>query len=243
MSEQSSADDNDDLARRRQLFDTLSAQARTYQQASSDSFDNQLLTYSSALLGLSLSFIKDIVPLNIAIWIPCLYASWILLALCILCTIASFRFGIEAQKKHGDYLYKYYIDKEQAYFNKKSKWSTAVTVCAYIGAATFFLAVILTISFAVKNISNLRTHARYERSEAKQKDALGSAPTSKDDRNERRAANSTDDPDQRRAEGQVTCKHDSCCTNCESCTSGSQQHRKGQASKPKVTPREEEGTL
>jgi hypothetical protein len=90
--------DEKELKRREALHDALAAQARTDQQASSDSFDNQLLTFSSALLGLSLAFIKDIVPLNIAVWMPCLYSSWVVLAICILSTIASFRGSEEASR-------------------------------------------------------------------------------------------------------------------------------------------------
>ena len=175
MSNPLSDDQQSDLDRRQQLFDQLSAQARTDQQASSDSFDNNLLTYSSALLGLSLAFIKDIVPLSRAVWLPCLYVSWGLLALCILATIASFRFGIEAQKKQQDFLYEYYVNRKTEYFNKKSKWSIAVTVCAYIGAVTFFLAVVLTVFFSVRNVSYARTHAQQEHSEAsKNSSALSS---------------------------------------------------------------------
>ena len=173
MSEGLLADDEKELKRREALHDTLAAQARTDQQASSDSFDNQLLTFSSALLGLSLAFIKDIVPLNTAIWMPCLYSSWVLLAICILSTIASFRFGVEAQKKQAEHLYCYYIEKKKEYFNKKTGWTTAISWCSHIGSATFLVGLVLTISFAIRNVSHSRNYAQQQKhTEATQSDRI-----------------------------------------------------------------------
>ena len=50
------------IAEGKELYAKHIAQTWSDQQASSDSFDNNLLTFSSAALGLSLAFIKDVVP-------------------------------------------------------------------------------------------------------------------------------------------------------------------------------------
>ena len=70
------------------------AQAWSDQQASTDAFDNNLLTFSSAALGLSIAFIKDIVPLENAEWLKTLYFSWAAFAGCISITIASFQIAV-----------------------------------------------------------------------------------------------------------------------------------------------------
>jgi hypothetical protein len=101
----------------------------------------------------SLAFIKDIVPLGKAVWLNWLFLSWCSFAGCIIVTIASFQFGIQAQKVHLDYLAKYYLEGRKEFFNKKSCWSKAVTVCAWVGSALFLLGLIGTIAFAWKNIS------------------------------------------------------------------------------------------
>lgn len=202
-------DDERDLKRREELHDALAAQARTDQQASSDSFDNQLLTFSSALLGLSLAFIKDIVPLKSAVWMSCLYSSWAVLAICILSTIASFRFGIEAQKKHADHLYHYYIEQKKEYFNKKTGWTTAISWCSYVGSATFFLGLILTISFVIKNVTYSRNHARQQNpTEAAQSDSTRCATTRQDGQDQRGTPSSKDDSREQQDGGKVASKHD-----------------------------------
>jgi hypothetical protein len=143
----------------RELYEKHATQAWTDQQASSDSFDNNLLTFSSSALGLSLAFIKDIVPLKDAHWLIWLYSSWIFFAACIVTTIASFQFGIQAQKVHLDHLYKYYLEGKKEYFQKKSCWSKAITWCAIIGSIMFFAGLVATITFACKNISQIQeTH-------------------------------------------------------------------------------------
>ena len=231
MGDSSSDDQKADLDRRQQLFDQLSTQARTDQQASSDSFDNNLLTYSSALLGLSLAFIKDIVPLGSAVWLPCLYASWGLLAVCILATIASFRFGIEAQKRHQDFLYEYYINRNSEYFNKKSQWSVAVTVCGYIGAVTFFLAVVITVLFSIRNVSYMRTHAQQRHAEASKN---SSATGTQDDSTARRSTDGQYGPAKRGAEGETNSQDGSCRSNCYACPPSPCKQYKQQTRRPKV---------
>lgn len=139
--------------RREELYDTHSNQARADQQASSDQFDKSLLTFSSGALGLSLAFIKDIVPLGQAGWLPWLYLSWISFACCIAVTIASFQFGIQAQKTYLDYLYKYYIECKNDFLNKKSAWSRLVTVCAVAGSLFFLTGLVGTMVFVCENVS------------------------------------------------------------------------------------------
>jgi Flp pilus assembly protein TadB len=189
------ATENDKESRRREeLHDTLAAQARADQQASSDSYDNQTLTFASALLGFSLAFIKDIVPPNTAVWVPSLYVSWILLAVCILSVIVSFRFGIEAQKKHQVFLHAYYIQKNEEYLNKKSGWSTAISWCSYIGALTFLGGLVLTVSFAIRNISNSRSHAQQQSAQSTQNEKNSGTTAYQDAKSDRGASSSDHDP-------------------------------------------------
>jgi hypothetical protein len=136
-----------------ELYDKHAGQAWTDQQASSDEFDKSLMTFSSGALGLSLSFIKDIVPLDKAGFLCWLFISWVSFSLCIVATMASFPFSIQAQKTHLDYLYKYYIEGRPEFFNKQSGWSIAVTVCAVLGAIFFFIGLAATVVFATANLS------------------------------------------------------------------------------------------
>lgn len=121
--------------------------------ASSDEFDKSLLTYSSGALGLSLAFIKDIVKLDNATALPCLYWSWVFLTMCIILTIASYRFSIEAQKKHLINAQRFFLEYDEAALNRKTVWSILLDICAYCGAAFFLAGVLSTVLFVYLNVS------------------------------------------------------------------------------------------
>lgn len=137
------------------LYHKHAAQAWTDQQASSDDFDKNLLTLSSGALGVSLAFIKDIVPLKDAVMVCWLYVSWATFAACIIATIFSFPLSIQAQKVHVEYLYRYYIEGKQEFLNRESGWSKAVTVCAAVGAIFFTAGLVATLVFAFVNVSRV----------------------------------------------------------------------------------------
>ncbi len=76
-------------------------------QSGSDEFDKSILTYSSDALGVSVAFIKDIVPLANANGLLLLYGSWITFGLAIVTTVLSFQLSVKAQKTHVDHLRQY----------------------------------------------------------------------------------------------------------------------------------------
>jgi hypothetical protein len=129
-------------------------QAWADQQASSDEFDKSLLTFASGTLGLSLAFIKDIVPLKEAVALRMLFGSWVAFTLCIVVTIFSFPLSRQAQKRHVEYLYEYYINGTGKK-DKESIWTKAVHVCAVLGGLFFLAGLVATVIFAWKNIARL----------------------------------------------------------------------------------------
>jgi hypothetical protein len=120
--------------------------------ASSDDFDKSLLTYASGTLGLSLAFIKDIVKIDSATALPCLYWSWIFLTACIVITIASFRISIEAQKRHLITAQRVFLEDDEEASNKGNAWSTLLDICAYVGATFFLAGVVTTVLFVYLNV-------------------------------------------------------------------------------------------
>ena len=140
---------------RRDLYTTHAKQAWDDIQSSTDNFDRSLLTLSSGALGLSLAFIKDIVPFNCAVWPRALYASWISFAACIVMTVFSFRLSIAAQNKHLEYLAKYYLETKQEYFNKKSAYSKGLSVFTWLASVFFLVGVTCTVLFCLKNVGGI----------------------------------------------------------------------------------------
>src|ERR1700685_2848960 len=98
-----------------------------------ENFDRYMLTLSAGALGLSLAFVKDVVPLGKAVWVSCLFYSWVAFVLCILVTLISFRISIRALEKTGPYLDEFYLEGKSEAFNKhiESLWYKAIDWCAY----------------------------------------------------------------------------------------------------------------
>lgn|ERR1700687_26999 len=141
-----------DDALRWQLYNDHKKQAWEDMQSSTDSYDQSLLKLSSGGLGLSIAFIKDIVPLHLAMWLVLLYASWIAFGLCILTTVISFHVAIAAQREHLGYCWTFYVGRDDSYQDKRGKYAKWLKRCTIVAAILFVLALACTITFAVANI-------------------------------------------------------------------------------------------
>jgi len=138
--------------RRHDLYDAHLKQAWQDIQSSTDDFDKNLLAVSSAALGLSVGFIKDIVHFPTAVWHPVLYVSWVCLAACIVITIFSFRLSVAALKKHLEYLHEYYEKKNDEYLTKKSTAEKVLDWSTWVAAVCFLAGIICTVVFCIRNL-------------------------------------------------------------------------------------------
>ncbi len=77
-------------AQRQRLYEAQSLKCQDNVHAAQQELDRAVLTLSAGLLGLSLAFIKDVVPLSQAIALWLLYLSWGFSAGAILLTLFSF---------------------------------------------------------------------------------------------------------------------------------------------------------
>jgi len=127
-----------------------------------------MLTFSSGALGLSLAFIKDVVPIGRAIWIPSLILSWIAFVLCILVTLISFRISIRALEKMTPCLDAFYLEGKTEAFNKhlESLWTKAVDWCAYLAISFFILGLTFTMMFVGANIREAKRMSNKEITES-----------------------------------------------------------------------------
>jgi hypothetical protein len=107
-------------------------------QSSSDEYDKSILTLSSAMLGLSLTFMKDIVPIAQITHRYSLYVSWICFAVSVLSVICSFRLSIPAHCAHLKCLDDYYLRDDEAALSRKSGWSLIVE-CFNWASGLFFV--------------------------------------------------------------------------------------------------------
>lgn len=122
------------------------------QLSNSERFDAAILTLSSGALGLSLAFIKDIVPVEKANYVALLNVSWWLFGLAIVSTIASFLVSQLAIKKQLHYAEKYYLDSDESYLKKRNLPALATDAINYLSGFLFVSAIVVTIFFVSKNI-------------------------------------------------------------------------------------------
>jgi hypothetical protein len=145
-----------DDARRLALYDEHRKQTWQDIQSSTDNFDKNLLTVSSAALGFSVAFLKDVgkdaAHLSSASWHSILYASWICFAACIVTTVFSFRLSVAALNEQLDYLHQYYQQKNDSFLTKKSAATRTLDVFTWAAAAFFLAGIICTILFCIKNV-------------------------------------------------------------------------------------------
>ena len=140
-----SDDDTENYLKERKLL--IDAQQQSYQQ-----FDKAILTLSSGGLGVSIIFLRDILPLEQITNYCFLIGSWILFTISILCTLISFLTSQYAYDEQLELINRYFLNKDSDALTKKNTFAQ-ITGGLNISAAVFFiLAVISTIMFVSINI-------------------------------------------------------------------------------------------
>jgi hypothetical protein len=120
-----------------------------------EEYDKQLLTLSAGYLVLLMSFIKDIVPLNSAIWRVLLYSSFGLLAGCTILVLVSYQVSI-----HGHFAAKDFWENQKVGDGKRLypyKFATFLRVLNLLTGLAFCLGIIFSVMFVVINIHHEAT--------------------------------------------------------------------------------------
>jgi len=145
--------EDDDKKRRRDLYDAHLKQTWGDIQSSTDNFDKNVLAVSTAALGFSIAFIKNVggAGQSVVHWKMVLVISWICLAACIVITVFSFRLSVAALNNQLNYLYEYYENKNQEFLKKKSIAGIALNWFTWGAALFFFVGIICTMVFCIRN--------------------------------------------------------------------------------------------
>jgi len=142
MSESKNADrEKEEAEKRTQLFEEQVRETWKIIQKGADDFDKSILTYSAAALGLSITFIQNIVVQDHAKHLFFLYGAWVLFTSAILFTVVSFKISSRAQYKHLEHCKKYYIDRKDEFLGKKNWWNVANEVATSLAGLSFALGV------------------------------------------------------------------------------------------------------
>ena len=126
-------------------------------QATFESLDKYVLTLSSGALALSLSLIRDVVPLVSAQWFPALVVSWTAFVGAIALTMASFVVGQLAHDKQLDILEKFQQGDDRAFDNEANPFVNWTKWPNYAAVGAFFIGLVATVAFVAINTSEART--------------------------------------------------------------------------------------
>lgn len=140
---------------RQRLYEEYKAELISKQIANSTTYDNSILTLSSAFLGLSIAFIKDVVAPSSAILLCVLFAAWICFCMAIIITIFSFMIGQAGLKFLLASAERYYIQGNPEAFHESDKVSRRIDVTNYLHGGMFVLGTILIVIFVIANFSRI----------------------------------------------------------------------------------------
>ena len=138
---------------RKQLYKNYRDHLLTAQLSNSESLDKAILTLSTAFLGLSLSFIKDIVNISVATHVGLLQTSWVCFVVAIISTILSLISSQIAIDTQLEYARKYYLDKIDEYLEKLNVSAKITLYLNRLSAVAFVGAIVTTVAFALWNLS------------------------------------------------------------------------------------------
>lgn len=120
-------------------------------RSSSDEYDKNILQLASALLALSISFIKDLIKPHDVQHYYSLYISWSAFGIAIIAVVMSFQFSIAAHKRHLQRIDAYYLNANKTALTEVSVWDRLLTFTNYVAGCSFFAGVCCTIYFVSRN--------------------------------------------------------------------------------------------
>ena len=138
---------------RQRLHDTLRDDLFKRQLSNSENLDRAILMLSSAGLGLSLVFVKGLVPLTKADCMCLLYFSWFLFGSAILSTLVSFFVSQQGIKKQLEMNKQYYLERKEEVVNQKNLWASATERLSYVSALTYIVATFFLVLFITLNLN------------------------------------------------------------------------------------------
>ena len=121
------------------------------QLSNSENFDKSILSLSTAGLGFSLAFIKEVVRLPDADYWYILYGSWCCFALAIVGTLCSFLASQKGIDRQLDYAKEYYLENKHETLDKKNWWAKVTNWLNYLSVGVFIVAIFSTIAFVWLN--------------------------------------------------------------------------------------------
>ena len=120
-----------------------------------ENLDKAILSLSSAGLGLSLVFIKNVVELSKANYVWILHVSWMMFVLAITSTLLSYLFGQRALNRQREFSERYFLEGNEEAGQQISFASRMTRFLSYVSVFTYIAAVACTAFFIGANLENI----------------------------------------------------------------------------------------
>jgi hypothetical protein len=138
--------------RNQELCDSALDEARKREISSYENFDKAILTLSGTGLAISLSFLKDFIPITQAIAPWLLYTSWGGLTLATCLTTFSFLLAAKSQVFRQRKALDYYLHDDESARERKNPWDRLIHAVNYSSATGFIVGVAATAYFVALNL-------------------------------------------------------------------------------------------
>jgi len=137
----------------KRIYERMRDELIISQRSNSDNFDKAILSLSSAALGLTLTFISNLIDLSKAQFLFVLYLSWLFFIFAIISTLVSFLVSQKGINIQLDMAEKIYLNNETVDDKKINSISNWVNRLNIFSIVVFISALIFLTVFSITNIS------------------------------------------------------------------------------------------
>lgn len=144
----------DQQNRATEMFDSFRDELLKRDLSNTENYDKSILTLSAAALGLSLTAIRFVIPLDTANHLWLVILGWVLLLGCIMSSLGAFLVSnkaIEIQIHHAE---QYYIDGVQEALDGKNVFLRLNDILNYATGLMFAVAITAIVAFVMLNITS-----------------------------------------------------------------------------------------
>ncbi len=136
------------------MFDELRDLLLTRDLSNTENYDKAILTLSASSLGLSLTAIKFVVPLETALYLPLLITSWGLLVVSVISSLIAFIISNKAISVQLENARDYYKKGIEDAFSRGNKYIKFNSFLNYLTGLSFAFAILLIVIFISINLNN-----------------------------------------------------------------------------------------
>lgn len=150
------ADDQAKLAEYKKLcqdqYDRYTSHLWDQRHESQAEADKLVVTLAGVSLGLSMGFIKDVVPLAHSVLLPLLFFSWFGFGTSIISTLVSHYLSLKTVNDHIDQCKAYFFEEKRDAFDGVKKGARSTENCNRVSAIAFVVGLFFVLSFIGINV-------------------------------------------------------------------------------------------